>query len=382
MIDFSGYTRKNIQKDMLSQVDDRIDKRQGSVVQNAIGPVAWYLEGAYMKLDQIQKNAYSDTAAGSGLDFIVKSRGIVRKQATAAVRQGNFNVEIQPGSTFKTINGQNSLIFTSGEKISENEGVYAYEIICNTAGTEGNGYTGPLIPITAISGLTLATIGTVINYGIDEESDEALRERYDATFETESFGGNIAAYREAILEIEGIRAVQVYPTWKGGGTVLCSVLGDDLKPVPSEVVKKVQDIICPSEDGEESPSPNGYGMAPIGANVTISTANELTLNITCDIEFIGTLQNGVEIYQKEIEEKIQEYLDTVNKSWGNPLKTHKISYPVTVYISRITHAILTILDIVNVKNVMVNGSVEDVVLIETPEMQQVPVLGTVVINGE
>ena len=72
----------------------------------------------------------------------------------------------------------------------------------------------------------------------------------------------------------------------------------------------------------------------------------------------------------------------MNKSWGNPLKTHKISYPVTVYISRITHAILTILDIVNVKNVMVNGSVEDVVLIETPEMQQVPVLGTVVINGE
>lgn len=50
MIDFSKYTREAIQKEMLSQVDTHIDTREGSLVQTAIGPVAWYLEGIYMLL--------------------------------------------------------------------------------------------------------------------------------------------------------------------------------------------------------------------------------------------------------------------------------------------------------------------------------------------
>lgn len=67
MIDFSGYTREAIQKDMLDQVPDNLDKRQGSMIQTAIGPVAWYLEGLYMTLNQVQENAYADTAVGQAL---------------------------------------------------------------------------------------------------------------------------------------------------------------------------------------------------------------------------------------------------------------------------------------------------------------------------
>lgn len=40
MIDFSGYTREQIQKEMLSQVPKTIDTRQGSLIQTALGPVA------------------------------------------------------------------------------------------------------------------------------------------------------------------------------------------------------------------------------------------------------------------------------------------------------------------------------------------------------
>ena len=57
MIDFSGYTREVIQKEMLDQVDPNIDTREGSMIQTAIGPAAWYLEGVYMILKQIQDNA-------------------------------------------------------------------------------------------------------------------------------------------------------------------------------------------------------------------------------------------------------------------------------------------------------------------------------------
>ena len=81
-----------------------------------------------------------------------------------------------------------------------------------------------LLPVTAIASLTSAVLGDIMVPGEDEETDERLRQKYNESFKTVSFGGNIAAYRNAILAIQGVGAVQVYPTWKGGGTVLCSIL--------------------------------------------------------------------------------------------------------------------------------------------------------------
>ena len=369
---------------MLGQVDPSLDTRQGSIIQTALGPVAWYLEGTYMTLDQIQKNSNPETAVGDSLDLITITRGIHRNAARAAVRKGTFNIQIPSGSTFKTINGADSLIFVSGDEITDesSEESYIYELTCTTPGAAGNSYIGSILPITAISGLTSASIGAIITAGTDEETDDSLRARFFASFDTANFGGNIPAYRNTILAIDGVGAVQVYPAWNGGGTVLCSILGSDLKPALPATVEEVQGIICPSEDGGSTPSPNGYGMAPIGAAVTITTGTELTLNITCNIQFQNGIRNGPEIYQDQIEERIQAYINEVLSEWGAPIKSHTISYSVVIYISRIIYSILQISDIVNVSNVQINGSGTDLVLTETAQLQQVPVLGTVVINGE
>ena len=66
MIDFNDtrYTQKKIEAELLSRVPDTIDKRQGSMIQTALGPVAWYLEGIYMLLAQVQENAYAGSAVG------------------------------------------------------------------------------------------------------------------------------------------------------------------------------------------------------------------------------------------------------------------------------------------------------------------------------
>lgn len=382
MIDFSGYTKAQIERDMLAQVDPSLDTRQGSMIQTALGPVAWYLEGLYMVLSQIQQNSNPSTAVGEALELLTAARNVNRTQARAAVRRGTFNVEIPAGSQFKTINGADSLVFTSGNLISSSDGSYDYQLTCNTPGSAGNSYTGALLPVTAIAGLTSATIGAVITAGTDEETDDSLRNRYFLSFDTPAFGGNISSYRQTILALDGVGAVQVYPAWNGGGTVLCSILGDDLKPALPSTVQEVQNYICPPEDGEASPSPNGYGMAPIGAAVTITTGTELTLDITCNIEFAESVQNGVETCQQEIEQKIQEYIDQVNSDWGNPLISQSVSYPLTVYVSRISYAILQISAVVNVTNVQINGSSADLRLTETAQLQQVAVLGEVVINGE
>ena len=47
-----------------------------------------------MLLSQVQENAYAGSAVGEFLDYIVAERGLTRKNATAAVRKGIFDVEV------------------------------------------------------------------------------------------------------------------------------------------------------------------------------------------------------------------------------------------------------------------------------------------------
>jgi uncharacterized phage protein gp47/JayE len=381
MIDLSGYTAKSIERAMLSQVPDNIDTREGSMIQTAVGPVAWYLEGLYLLLKQMQENAYADTAVGQFLDLIVQERGLRRKRAVPAVRRGTFDVAVASGSRFKTMNGADSVIFVTGELLSSADNVYSYAMTCQTPGAIGNSYVGNLLPVTAVPNLKTAVLGEIIMAGTEEETDGALKKRYFETFQVMAFGGNIPSYRNEILSIPGVGAVQVYPVWNGGGTVLCSILDDELKPALPAMVEQVQNRICPPENGETDPSENGYGVAPIGAAVTVTTATPLVLDISCDIAFIAGISDGEKNYQHEIEQKIQEYLYSVKESWGKPLKGYKIDYSVTVYISRIIYSVLTIPQIANVTHVRINGSENDLSLTETAKLQQIPVLGEVSVNG-
>lgn len=381
MIDFSKKTYTNILAAQLSHIADTIDKREGSLIQTALGPESWYLEGLYLDLDSVQKNAYAETAGGKFLDMLVAERGIERKTATYAVKKGVFNRTVPVGSRFSALTGDGYLTYLVVEFMEQTETEYAYKMKCETAGEIGNNYTGQLIAVDYVTGLTSAELTELLSAGTEEETDDSLRERYLATFDVASFGGNIASYRNAILAIDGVGAVQIYPAWQGGGTVLCSVLDGNLSPAVSELINTVQYTVCPPEDGNTEPSANGYGIAPIGAVVTIGTGTELVLDISLTVQFLATVQNGETTFKSQIEEKIESYLETVRQSWGSMLKSQKIEYAVTVYVSRIIYAILDIPEIVNVTDVTINGSAADVTCVENSSLQQVPVLGTVTING-
>ena len=384
MIDFStGYSYREILDAMLGQVDSGLDKREGSLIQTALGPLAWYLEGLALTLSNVQKAAYAETAEGEDLDLLAATRGLTRRAAVAAVRQGSFNVAIPEGSLFRTVNGDSSVLFVSGEQISTSGGLYVYRMTCQTPGVIGNSYSGNLTPVTAIAGLTTAVLGTIITEGADQESDAALRVRYVASFDTAPYGGNISEYRQAILAISGVGAVQIYPAnqYHGGGTALCSIVNADFGPASSALVKTVQDIICPPEDGQTAPSPNGYGIAPIGAAVDIVSATAVTINVSCRIIFASGVEDGLASYGDEIRAAVAEYIHSVAEDWGKALVSNRITYPVTVYASRIIYAILTIPEVASVADLTINGTSGDLTLTETAALQQVPVLGEVTLNG-
>lgn len=369
MIDFSQYTYAFLRQQMLSQVPDTFDKRDSAPLPTAISPAAYVLAGFYLTLNQVQQQAFVQTASGQSLDYLGVLAGLTRYPASPAVRLGAFNTAVPMGARFSTVNGENSINFSVTAAESK---ANQYQLTAETPGTIGNEYTGPILPITNVPGLTSAQITDILVPGDDEETDDAFRQRIISALNNRPFGGNIADYQQNIMAIDGVGAVQVYPTWNGGGTVKCSILGADYMPASSELVQNVQTAIDPPASGL------GLGLAPIGAQVTIVAPAELTVNVSSTL----TLAPGYSIEQVQplVEASIEAYLLSVRQAWGNQMGSTTVEYTADVYLSRVTAAIVGTTGVVNATNVQLNGSTADLILTETGTTQQVPVAGTVTLS--
>ena len=376
MIDFTQDTYQNLRQEMLDRVPDTYDKRDTAPIPTAISPAAYALAGFYLSLDQVQRAAFIQTAVGASLDMLAVIGGLTRYPASAAVRLGIFNTAVPIGARFSTINGTNSINFavTAAATVSEpEEGFTYYQLTAETPGTIGNEYTGPILPITTIPGLTSAQITDILVPGDDTETDDAFRERLIEALNNRPFGGNIADYRQNVLAIDGVGGVQVYPTWNGGGTVKLSVLGADFLPASPTLVENVQNAI--------DPPPNqglGLGLAPIGAKVTVAAPTELTVNVSATLMLAAGYAIGQ--VQEPVEQAIEAYLLSVRQEWDTNTSSTAVSYAADVYVARITAAIVGVTGVVNATNVQLNGGTADLILTETGETQQVPVIGTVTLN--
>ena len=359
MIDFTSKTYRNLLRAQLDRVPDSLDKREGSLIQTAIGAGAYALEEFYLELDQVQRGAYLQTAVGQDLDYLAVLANVRRYPASAAVRLGVFNVDIPLGSRFSTIDGAESVNFEAIERVGPGQ----YRMLCHR-------YTGPILPITYIQGLTSAQLTDILVAGDDEEDDESLRRRAIDALTEQPFGGNVADYKRVVLAIDGVGGLQVYPHWQGGGTVKLSVLGADWMPASAELVETVQNTVDPPPD-----QGLGYGTAPIGATVTVTAPEAVTVAVSASLSIGG----GYTLDQLRplLVEAVEAYLLSIRQDWDTPETSGRTNYASWVYAARVTAAMLSVRGVINVTDLTLNGGAEDLALSETGELQQVPVLGEV-----
>jgi uncharacterized phage protein gp47/JayE len=380
MIDFTNKTYRNILSEQLARVPNTIDKRELSLIQTALGPASWYLEGLFMLLAQLQRNGFALTATGDALDLKAAERGVSRNIATPAIRAGVFNVEPNIGDRFSTINGVNSLnFFVSNQMGLEADGLYHCELTCETPGSEGNNYTGNLLPITFIAGLTSAVMTDIIIPGTNEQDDEGLRQKYLDSLLAESFAGNIAYYRDIIKNQDNITGVQVYPIWNGGGTVMCSILDGNYNAATPALIELIQNFVCPLNPSTSNPTEYGLGKAPIGAQVTIGTPAEFPIAITATVELISGFT--IPAVQQRVEDVINEYFLQIRREWDRiTVSNGSVMYLVNVFASRINSALMSIEEVVNVTNITLNGSAADLILTQTGALNQIPTLSGVTLS--
>lgn len=389
MQDFSIYTYEYILADALARVPSNVDKREGSIIYDALAPACAELAQAYTEMQDIMKQTYGLTARGIYQDYRYAEAGVTRKAAIPAQRLGEFAdsnsdpFAIPVGSRFSTPAGANSAVFAvTAEYIDPGTGDVVpgrYVLTCETTGTAGNGYAGAIIPIGYIPGLASAVITDVLITGQPAEDDDSYLARWLEAINQKPFGGNIEDYRQTLLSIDGVGAVQVYPVWNGGGTVKCSIISTAWAPASNDLVALVQAAIDPlTNPGDSAGAPDGLGTAPIGHAVTIATATAVTVDITATLQLAAGYAVGQ--VQPLIEAAIAEYFLNVQKSWGTPTNALLNNYKADIFIAQVSAAILSVRGVTNVTGLALNGVATDVICTETSAVQQLPVLGVVTLG--
>lgn len=392
-LNFVAKTYQQILDDMFNRVTNTIDKRELSIISVSLRPCAWTIEGIYLDLVALQRDAYALTAIGDALDYKVAERGLSRKPATFAVRLGRFDVDVAIGTRYKTMNGANSVIFSVTTKLGLNaDGYYHCQCTCETAGIIGNDYTGNVVALDYNPDLRFAEITDIIVSGADIETDEELRERYLFDLRRQPFAGNIAAYIKWFLDgadmgnrnTDNIGAVQVYPhsnpmTGNQAGYVTCSAIDRNYEPLTTEVIEQLQYDLCPPAAGDNDPSEYGYGYAPIGSRTYVVTPTNFTVNVTVNVELKSNYT--VDRLRSDIESAISSYFLEIRRSFGEQSNAYEVNYTRLVYMSRIAAAIVGIEGVTNVSSVLLNGTAADITLTMQPTLQQLVQLGSVTINA-
>lgn len=402
---YENMTFENIMDRCLARVSSSVDKREGSIIYDAISPSAAELAILYIELAYLLDRAFPDTATGEDLTKKCRERGVFRTDAKFAVRKGYFEKADGSGCDVPIGNhlSGGDINFVVTERIAAGQ----YKLTAETAGAVGNEYIGTLFPIEEVADLAAARLADILIPGEDEESDASLLARYNASLVSQAFGGNIADYKGKIELLQGVGAVKVFPTFRGGhrpadlnppsgasawidglsgpedclawirrvfaminegvvtvggGTVQVRFV-DSEWTVPSAVlVQSVQTQVDPTANQGE-----GMGTAPIGHAVNVQGATGATIDVSFTLAFdTGVTWSGV---QGDVKAAIQTYFDELVHTWADVDS-------LVVRISQIETKILNVAGIIDITGTRINGGTANISLAS----DTIPVLG-VVTNG-
>lgn len=348
-------TYEEILQRCLDRIPNTIDKRQGSIIYDALAPCCVELAQMYIELSGIYDQVFIDTAVGKALDKLVEQNGVKRKDATYALRKGEFNMVVPVDNRFS--DGENTYIVIENI-VGTNNSI----LRCEQAGAVGNGYYGSLTPITYLQGLTKAELTDIIDMGDDIESDEDLRVRYMESVTAPQFGGNVSDYQNKVKSLIGVGGCKVIPIWNGGGTVKLIITNSQGGVPTSSLVNDVQEAVDPNQDQQ------GLGIAPIGHIVTVEGAAAKKIAVSATF----TLESGVDPtdIQDSVNNVVDNYFKSLSVNWDKEDN-------LIARISQLEIRLLGVAGVLDITNTKMNNSSSNLSL----QSNEIPVRqGDVVIN--
>lgn len=359
--------------EILGNVRDDVDKREGSVIYDAVAPAATELAETSLMLANMIEMTYTQTASGTFLDYRAIERGTSRISATnTQVKAKVLDTNNKPVQTLQIGDRYASIgddpIFYAITSLNKDEVIMTAE----ETGSRPNSYIGTILPVSYNDEVSYASIINVTVPARDDESDDNLRARLLSANTYQAYGGNIADYLDMLEKITDVGSGQVYPSWQGGGTVKLVITNNGLMPASQELINEVQNKIDPPEGG------SGYGLAPIDHVVTVVAPTMLTINIAVTLELgSGVTLDGI---RNQINANIENYFKTRRQDWDNVDTAAGRGYNLTIYRAQVLAEILKVTGVANASLPTLNGADKDVSLVFNSTTSQLPVLGEVTLN--
>ena len=403
---FENKDFESIMSEMLASVSDKLDKREGSVIYDAIAPVAMELAQAYVDMEMIVDEVYADTASYYYLIKRAAENGIYPKEETQAV----CRMVVSPADTAVSIGDRFNLGDLNYEVTSVIDAAAGeYQVTCETAGIIGNQQLGTLLTVETqkdLNGMENAELTEVLIPGEDEEDVEDFRERYFAGFSSTSFCGNSQDYKERVSGMDGVGACKVVRMWEKvydpaklipaaavtewigkqsaetvgaevfawlkavhdaakdklltvGGTVRLYIISSEYKAPSATLVQKVQNDVDPDDKTGE-----GYGLAPIGHVVQVMGVTEIPIAV--DVTAIYKSGYSFESLKSDMQSTIDGYFSELAAEWSTEDE-------LVVRKSQIESRLLLIDGVLDIMEIKLNGTSDNVTLDEN----EIPVRGNV-----
>ncbi|MCH5186840.1 MAG: baseplate J/gp47 family protein [Oscillospiraceae bacterium] len=343
---FEDQTFKNIMERMLEGVPGDVDKREGSIIYDALAPAAAELRTVYLALDEILSEFFIGSASMGYLRLHGENFGLEPKEATAAVIIGEFSPEtIDVGGQFFSVERVN---YTATERLEDApEGKSRWLLTCHTTGESGNIASGKLLPITEIPGLATAEIVGIAVPGDEAEGSESFRQRLLDYIQNPAYGGNVADYLNTVGEMDGVGLVRVSPCTddkyiEAGGHVLIEILDADYAPASPELCARIETELT---GGGESGM--GYGLAPIGHKVHVKPPMTASIDIEAEVKALDTITN----FEEPLQMALSPYFEELRERWSVNLHREEMS----VSVVKILYEILDLDGVEAVTSLKING---------------------------
>lgn len=347
--------RDEIKKDMLDNIPDIYEKREGFITGDLVASGAIEIAKLHEAIAKVAKMLDVDNLYSEDLErFVYQRRGLSRKKGTYAKVNltiwGNGNIAV--GDIVSTSSGIQFTVMESKTIVGTGD-VLAQ---CTETGSIGIVPAGAItqFPIT-IQGLTAVSNPSPSYDGFDDESDNDLRQRYYEDLQKPATSNNIYHFKLWAKEVVGIGDAKVIPTWNGKNTVKVIVIDSNKLPASSSLVDQVQEHIDPIDLDKWG---RGYGKSAVGSYCTVEAA---TAN---SIDVVATIIKSSTYTLDQVKTRIMELLTNYFKEIA--FASDYVSY------SKITSLILSADGVIDASGILVNQSNSNVQL----QDNQVPVLGT------
>lgn len=137
-------------KQMLDRVPENIDKREGSIIYDAVAPAAMTMAEQSLAMANIVRQTYVKTAQDEFLDYRAVEYGTARYPATQTEVKAKFLDDdgnpidtVEVGDQFASI-GETPIFYTV-TKINDD---LTGEMTADILGTGPNSYLGQILPVT------------------------------------------------------------------------------------------------------------------------------------------------------------------------------------------------------------------------------------------